>query len=149
MPLESYGQSETAQTSKNAQTDPGALLDFLDEFIDIEDLQNGDESFCETLLTSQTDIEKAQDQVNRIPETKKRLIDIQQQLRTLEAANAKEVVALERRIAEERGMRETLSQQVKDLTAMFELSDAEEVLAAMGNLATPEHLRVGVSEYHR
>jgi hypothetical protein len=69
-PIESYGQNETAQTSTKAQSDPRALLNYLDQFLDIQALKLEDQQFRDTLLQNQTDIEKAHVQVGPYPTTR-------------------------------------------------------------------------------
>jgi hypothetical protein len=69
--IESYGQSETAQTSAKAQQDPAVLLRYLDQFTNITDLGTQEEEVRDQLLSNQTEIEKAQSPVSRIPEFKK------------------------------------------------------------------------------
>ena len=69
--IESYGHSETAQTSAKAQQDPAVLLRYLDQFTNITDLGTQEEEVRDQLLSNQTEIEKAQSPVSRIPEFKK------------------------------------------------------------------------------
>lgn len=58
-PIESYGQGETAETSNRARTDPTALLDYLDQFVDFKDLKTQETTARNDLLSNQTEIEKA------------------------------------------------------------------------------------------
>ena len=146
-PMESYGQNETAQTSVKAQSDPGALLAYLDQFVDIEGLSAEDEKVREELLSNQTDIEKAQQQTARIPDYKKFLANVQQQLKALEAANAKDVVALERKVAEERGIRLNIEKQVAGLSSQVKDRSILDMLTELQKAAEPKDLRVGAAEY--
>ncbi len=59
-PIDCYGQGETAQTSKQAQTDPAALLQYLDKFVTIEKERHNEASLRDDLLQNQTKIEKAE-----------------------------------------------------------------------------------------
>ncbi len=113
--IESYGQSETAQTSAKAQQDPTILLKYLDQFTNISDWITREEEFRDELLANQSEIEKATILVARIPEFKKLLAHAETQLKALEAAHASEVVSLERKIAEERTIRETIEKRLADL----------------------------------
>ena len=146
-PMESYGQSETAQTSAKAQQDPMALLGYLDQFTGIDNLRTQDEEIRDLLLANQTEIEKAQAQVSRIPEFKKSLANTEQQLKALEAANAAEVVALERKVAEERAIREGIEKRMSDLRAEATASSIGEILGDIRSAAKPEELKVGAVEY--
>ncbi|HEX3747050.1 MAG TPA: PHP domain-containing protein [Bryobacteraceae bacterium] len=146
-PIESYGQNETAQTSVNAQDNPGALLAYLDQFVDIAALRTEDEELRESLLENQTDIEKAQTHVNRIPEYKKLLANVQQQLKALETAHATEVVTLERKVAEERTIRETIEKQIAGLGPHMKKSSIVTTLSALGTATKSEDLKVGATEF--
>lgn len=146
-PMESYGQSETAQTSSKAQQDPIALLEYLDQFTNIQELRTQDEEIRDLLLANQTDIEKAQAQVSRIPEFKKSLANTEQQLKALEAANAAEVVALERKVAEERAIREGIEKRISDLRNEVGDSSIADILGEIQDVAKPDQLKVGAVEF--
>lgn len=145
-PIESYGQNETAQTSVNAQSDPAALLGYLDQFVKLDDLKAEEEKVRSDLLENQTNLEKATQQVARIPDFKKLLTGVQQQLKTLESANAQEIVGLERKVAEERTLREGIEAQIGTLTGHIKKSSITTVLAAVEGSAKPEDLKVGGAE---
>jgi ABC-type Mn2+/Zn2+ transport system ATPase subunit len=146
-PIESYGQSETAQTSAKAQQDPAVLLRYLDQFTNITDLGAQEEEVRNQLLSNQTEIEKAQTQVSRIPEYKKLLANAELQLKALEAAHASEVVALERKVAEERSIRETIEKRISDLKDEVSSSSLTEILSDIQTAARPEDLKVGSLEF--
>ena len=145
-PIECYGQNETAQTSVNAQKDAAALLHYLDQFVDLENLKAQEEQVRADLLENQTNVEKASRQVVRIPEVKKLLAGVQQQLKTLESAQAQEIVILERKIAEERTFREGIETQVGTLAGHIKKSSITGVLAAVEATGKPEDLKVGAAE---
>ena len=145
--IESYGQSETAQTSAKAQQDPAVLLRYLDQFTRVTDLGAQEEEVRDQLLSNQTEIEKAQTQVSRIPEFKKLLANAELQLEALEAAQASEVVALERKVAEERTIRETIEKRISDLKNQVNSSSLTEILSDIQMAAKPEDLKVGSSEF--
>lgn len=147
--LECYGQNETAQTSVKAQDDPGALLKYMDQFVDLASLQNTDEELRAALLDNQSEIEKAHTQVARIPDYKKLLANTQQQLKVLETANAQEMVALERRIAEERKLREDLDRQILGLGAHIKKHSVATLVSAIETATKPEALKVGSAEFKR
>jgi len=58
IPIESYGQGETADTIQHCDKDPFILLPFLDSFITFDDLINEEKEILEELLTNQTTIER-------------------------------------------------------------------------------------------
>lgn len=145
--VESYGQSETAQTSAKAQQDPSALLRYLDQFTNVVDLVAEEQAIRDDLLSNQTELEKAQMQVSRIPEFKKLLAHTEMQLKTLEAAHASEVVALERKVAEERAVRETIETLMSDLKSEISSASVSEILGNIQGVAKIEDLKVGAAEF--
>jgi DNA repair ATPase RecN len=130
----------------NAESDPLALLRYLDQFIDFKDLKLTEEALRNQLLENQTEIEKAQQQVSRIPEFRKLLAGVQQQLKTLETANYKEIVSLERKVAEERALRESIGQQVGGLMTELKKASVSSVLTAVQSGTNPDDLKVGSAE---
>jgi ABC-type polar amino acid transport system ATPase subunit len=145
--IECYGQGETAATSTNAQSDPSVLLDYLDRFIDIRALFSEEAGLRDLLLGNQTEIEKAHLQVARIPEIKRFLATTQLQLQTLEKAKAQEIVALERKVAEERALRENVEQKVIEVSRHAQQSTIRTLLKEVRTAAKPEELKVGVAEF--
>jgi AAA domain, putative AbiEii toxin, Type IV TA system/AAA domain len=146
-PMECYGQNETAETSTKAEKDPAALLRYLDQFTGVADLIIEDEQLREKLLTNQSEIEKAQQQVNLIPETKRLLSNAQQQLKALESANATEVIALERKLAEEKSIRETIEASLNEITTGAKSSDLPDLITGIYRLSKPEDLKIGAVEF--
>src|SRR5579859_1982280 len=144
--MESYGQNETAQTSVQAQDDPAALLAYLDQFTGIEALSVEKEKLRDDLLGNQAEIEKSEQQVARIPEYKKLLATVQQQLKALEAANAHEVVVLERKVAEERAIRVSIEDKMKELGLQVNVSVLD-LLDEVQTAANIQDLKVGAVEY--
>jgi hypothetical protein len=67
----------------------------------------------EELLTSQQSIEKAKQQVALIPSYEQRLNVANAQLTALEMANAKEVIALQRQLSEEKEQRQQIVKHVQ------------------------------------
>lgn len=147
--IECYSQGDTAATSKQAKSDPTALLAYLDQFIDLEDLNRSDAELRDQLLQNQTDIEKAGLEVNKIPQYEKALSQAKQQIEALEKAKAKEVVALERKIAEERSLRAGLESLLDKLVNEFKALSSSQRLSEIRGLADPNLLKVGAEHYRR
>jgi len=148
-PIESYGQNETAQTSSKAQQDPGVLLEYLDKFIDLAALKVEDQQIRDALLQNQSEIEKARVQVIRIPDFKKLLAGVQAQLKALEAANAQEVVALERKVAQERELRQTIETQISNIAKQAKEASISEILGCIQTAAKVDDLKVGAEEFKK
>jgi energy-coupling factor transporter ATP-binding protein EcfA2 len=144
--MESYGQNETAQTSTRAQQDPSALLEYIDQFTGVQSFASEEEEQRRLLLENQTAIETATGYVSRIPEHKKTLAHTEQQLKMLESANAREVVALERKVAEERGLRANLEKKLSELITELNSTAVIDILGEIRSAAKPEDLKVGSTE---
>jgi len=129
--IESYGQGDTAKTIQHCDKDPGVLLTFLDRFIHLAPLHERDEQIRTELLTNQTEIERLQHDLNRIPEidAAKKVAD--QQVAVLKAQKAGEVVELEQKLANGRQFR---SQLIEQLNAIIKSSDDNTVSADLKSL---------------
>ena len=113
--IESYGQGETAETIQHCDKDPSILLAFLDNFVDLTEMERKDEELREALLDSQTEIERLQLDLNRIPEIESAKKVAEQQVAELKKQKAGEVVELEQKLANERLFRDQLRNKLKTL----------------------------------
>ena len=115
--IESYGQGETAATIHNCDKDPNILLEFLDGFIDLKELKDRDDEIRDELLANQGEIERLQQDINRIKEVEglKKVAD--GQVATLKTQKAADVVLLEEKLAAERTFREKLRAALAALPA--------------------------------
>ncbi len=144
--IESYGQGETARISKEAQTNPIALLSYLDRFVDIADDCNEEQRARDELLTLQSEIEKAAKNVEAIPQTERELATIKQQLTALEQAKAKEVIELQRKLAEERELRSAISEKLLEIKESIESLAPKDAVDSLAALADPTNLAIGAAE---
>lgn len=115
IPIESYGQGETAETIQHCDKDPEILLEFLDGFVDLHGLKAQDEELRSSLLTNQSEIERLQQDINRIPELEELKKVADQQVATLKTQKASEVVELEQKLANERLFRDQLKDKLNSL----------------------------------
>jgi len=145
--IESYGQGDTAKTIQHCDKDPGVLLTFLDRFIQLAPLRERDEQLRTGLLANQTEIERLQLDLNRIPEidAAKKVAD--QQVAVLKAQKAGEVVELEQKLANGLQFRDLL---VDQLNAIIKTSDDSTVSADLKSLTAGldgSTLAVGKAEF--
>lgn len=145
--IESYGQGETAETIQHCDKDPGILLSFLDSFMDLADMKRADEEFRTALLKNQTEIERLQLDVNRIPEVEsaKKIADAQ--VTTLKSQKAGEVVELEQKLATERRFREQLKNNLTTLLLSINESLKSEELKDLTDALDGSTLAVGMAEF--
>jgi len=111
--VECFGQGEATKISESAKESPLALLKYLDTFIDLGEAVREENEARDALLNSQNEIEKANQQVDLLPGWKQSLTSTQAQIATLEKANAKEVLGLQRHLAAEKQTRVSLQNKVK------------------------------------
>lgn len=145
--IESYGQGETARISAEAQTNPVALLAYLDRFVDVKALEVEENAARNELLELQTEIEKARRNIEKIPIWERDLDTTQKQLSALEKANAKEVIALQRHLEQERAIRATISEKLATIESNLDDLDPTAALTEIGLLADPNALEVGRVEF--
>lgn len=145
--IESYGQGETAKISKEANSNPVSLLAYLDRFIDISEPSAEEQNARDELLELQTAIEDAARKVEQIPLTEKSLLGVQQQLKALERAKAKEVIVLQRRLSTEREVRSQIAEKLGKIKEGIENYSPRAVVQEIVALADPKNLTVGGEEF--
>lgn len=146
-PIESYGQGETAQISKQAQDNPVALLSYLDRFVDITEPSIEENEARDELLKLQTEIEKAANNVELIPQYERALATIQQQLAALEQAKAKEVIELQRKLAAEREIRAQISAKMVQIEEGLDSLSPKTIVEEIVALGDPATFAVGADEF--
>ncbi len=144
--IDSYGQGETARISRRAQTDPLALLDYLDKFVDLAEAKAAEHAARDELLGLQGKIEEAEEKVARIPQYERNLATTQQQLKASEKANAAEVIQLQRRLAEEREIRRRIVEDGQAVQTALTVGEVEKKIQAIKDLAGPGEVVVGAAE---
>jgi ABC-type lipoprotein export system ATPase subunit len=135
--IDCFGQGEAAKISESAKESPLALLKYLDRFIDLVEGAKEESAAREALLTSQNELEKANQQVELMPTWKQRLTSTQTQIAALEKANAKEVLGLQRHLAEEKQMRIFVQSKVKSIKQNLTTSGLSDEVSELCNLGDP------------
>jgi DNA repair exonuclease SbcCD ATPase subunit len=145
--MECYGQGETTRLGQRAKTDPLALLDFLDRFVDLKEAREAENAARDTLLELQKQIEEAEQKVAFIPRYERDLSTTQQQLKASEKANAKEVIQLQRKLATEREIRRWISEKWQEASVVIAGAELKEKLEEIRTVASPADLSVGAKEF--
>jgi DNA repair ATPase RecN len=146
-PLESYGQGETQQISQRAQTDPAALLDYLDRFIDIREETTREEGLRQALLDLQSKIEEAVRKVELIPQYERDLALAQTQIQALEKAKAKDIIGLQRKLELERQIRQVISTAAQEIVRGTSQQHIRDNIEILKTAADPKTLVAGVTEF--
>jgi energy-coupling factor transporter ATP-binding protein EcfA2 len=146
-PLESYGQGETQQISQRAQTDPAALLDYLDRFVDIREETTREEELRQALLELQSKIEEATRKVELVPQYERDLALAQSQIQALEKAKAKDIIVLQRKVELERQVRQVISTSAQAIARGTSQQDLKQNIVTLKTAADPKTLVVGSAEF--
>lgn len=146
--VDCFGQGEAAKISAQAQSNPLALLHYLDRFVDVSDALSEEATLREKLLKFQTDIEAAEQKIQLIPQHERLLATTKQQLTALQKPDVKELIALQRQLATEKEVRT----QVTDLLVNAKRESASlpsrEAMKGIRELADPTKLGVGGAEFN-
>ena len=119
VPMECYGQSETADTIKNSDEDPRNLLDFLDGFLEIEHLKLEDENVCQLLLDNQSTLGKLRIEVAAIKDTERQLNALKEKKSRLEQDKVGDLVKHQIALVKEKGLRKDLIEQLNNLAKSY------------------------------
>lgn len=147
--IDSFGQSETAKISQQAQTDPVALLGYLDRFLDLDADLAAEVAARDSLLELQTKMEAAQAKVDLIPQYERLLSVAKQQLAALERVNAKEIIELQRKVSEERAVRDRVLGKLTELQNDITVASPKTRIEELRQLADPAQLQLGAAEFQQ
>jgi energy-coupling factor transporter ATP-binding protein EcfA2 len=145
--VDCFGQGAAAKISLEAHTNPLALLNYLDKFVDLEDAISAEEGLREQLLNLQTEIEKAEQQVQLIPQFERLLATTQQQLGALQKPEVKELIDLQRQLASERELRTQILAKIQEAKDDLERGSPKAAIEEILDLADPGALTVGAKEF--
>lgn len=145
--VDCFGQGEAARISVEAQTNPLALLNYLDTFVDLDEAVAAEEKAREQLLALQTEIEKAEQQVQLIPQYERLLATTQQQLAALQKPEVKELIELQRQLATERELRTQILAKIQEAKENMLAGSPKEAVQAILELAGTANLTVGANEF--
>lgn len=145
--IESFGQGETASTIQKCGKDPEVLLNFIDNFIEVKTFTSNDDSIRTSLLDNQTLIERLMLEIDTIPVFKQSLTNAKAQLDALKANNAKEVVEYEEGIANERNLRNQLTQSLEEHITNISDGLNTQTLSEALNTLEENQILVGKEEF--
>jgi ABC-type lipoprotein export system ATPase subunit len=147
IPIECYGQSETADTIKNSDDDPQALLGFLDGFLELEHLKKEDENICELLLNNQSELGKLRIEVAAIKDTERQLNALKEKKSRLEKDKVGELVKHQVALVKEKRLRSDLIEQLKELVKSYREVLKDTTLFDYFNNLPDEEIIVGKDQF--
>jgi DNA repair ATPase RecN/histidinol phosphatase-like PHP family hydrolase len=125
VPIEGYGQGETAETIQHSDKNPRVLIDFLDRFIDLRSLILEDYKLRQLLIENQSELRRLRTEVATIPEKRRIKSNLEQKIRKLKKDKVEELVNLQVGLIKERELRRVLVEDLKSLASNYKsvLSD--------------------------
>lgn len=123
--IESYGQGETAKTIQFSEKNPQYLIDFLNSFLNLENLNSEDSILREKLNDNQSKLRAIRIDVSQIPEVTKMKNSLEGKLRQLQQDKASELVNFHLALIREREIRSSIITDLKALVSRYKeiLSD--------------------------
>lgn len=146
--IDCFGQGEAAKISVQAQSNPLALLHYLDRFVNVSQALAEEKAVREQLLKLQSDIEAAQQNVLMIPQHERLLSTTQQQLTALQKPDVKELIQLQRQLATEKEVRTQISDRLVQAKRDSALLPSREAAKEIREIADPSQLAVGGIEFN-
>ena len=119
IPIESYGQGDTANTIQHSEDNPQVIADFLDGFLSLGIMQQQDESYREQLRENQSEMRKLRINLAALPEAQKALENEKKKMRLLEQSKAADIVKYHNALLKEREFRNELISDLKNLVTTY------------------------------
>jgi histidinol phosphatase-like PHP family hydrolase len=145
--LDCFGQGDAARISIEAQTNPLALLNYLDKFVYLEEATQAEEAARAQLLSLQTEIEEAEQQVKLIPQYESSLSTAKKQLAALQKPEVKELIQLQRQLSTEREVRSQIQAKLQEAKRELGRTSPKTAIEGILGLAEPADLTVGGKEF--
>lgn len=145
--IDCFGQGEAAQIGHEAQSDPLALMRYLDRFVELEDALEAEEAAREELLELQTKIEEATRHAQQIPQYQTQLTTTQQQLTALKKPDVKELIELQQHLASEKELRRQISDKLQEAKEAIRQGSPRESLDEIRTLSEADAIEVGKTEF--
>ncbi|MEL1250726.1 TrlF family AAA-like ATPase [Aurantiacibacter gilvus] len=147
IPVECYGQGETQKISEQAQSDPGALLRYLDRFTNVSELISAEEKFRSQIIALDAEIAKSRSMVEQIPQCERDLGVTRQQIKKFTDGNAKELIKSYQQIETERQARRTVVAQAKEVVNSLDYAAAKTSIGLLKSAADETNLVLGRDEF--
>lgn len=119
IPIESYGQGDTANTIQHSEENPQVIIDFLNSFLGLELLKQQDAEYIEQLRSNQSEMRKLRINLVSLQEAKKALENEQRKLKAMEQTKAADIVKLHNALFREREFRKTLIDELNILVKTY------------------------------
>lgn len=145
--IDCFGQGEAAKIGQEAKSNPLALLEYLDRFVDLGEALSEEDTIREKLLELQSEIEKSEQKVDLIPQFERSLATTRQQLAALQKPEVKDLIELQRSLAKEREIRQQVLDHLQAAKEVVDGSASRDAIESILALAKPSELAVGSKEF--
>lgn len=121
VPIESYGQGDTANTIQHSDDNPQVLIDFLDSFLSLENLKRNDARYIDDLRENQSEMRKIRINLAALPEAQKALDNERKKMVNLERTKAADIVKYHNALLKEREFRCSLIKELNTLVKDYKV----------------------------
>ncbi|MGH4117182.1 TrlF family AAA-like ATPase [Clostridium sp.] len=119
IPIESYGQGETAETIQHCDKNPQILLSFMDNLLDLDELKLEEKAIIENLKENKKEIKILIKEVENKEEIKNLKIINDLKIKTLEDQKVGEVVKLQSNLAVAIDFRKSINENLNKLVKEY------------------------------
>ncbi|BAX81749.1 TrlF family AAA-like ATPase [Labilibaculum antarcticum] len=119
IPIESYGQGETAKTIQFSEQNPQYLIDFLNSFLDLDELNSDDRTLRDKLHENQSNLRGLRLAVTQIPEVTKMKVNLEGKLKQLQQDKASELVNFHLALVREKEIRTDIKEDLNELFTKY------------------------------
>ena len=115
IPIESYGQGDTANTIQHSDENPQVLIDFLDRFLNLDSYKRKDEEIIVQLRENQSEMRKLRINLASLKDAQKALENEKRKLENLQKTKAADIVRFHNALLQERNFRTELINELNGL----------------------------------
>lgn len=119
IPIESYGQGDTANTIQHSDENPQVLIDFLDCFLNLDHYKRKDEEIIVQLRENQSEMRKLRINLASLKDAQKALENEKRKLENLQKTKAADIVRFHNALLQERNFRTELINELNDLVNKY------------------------------
>lgn len=119
IPIESYGQGDTANTIQHSDENPQVLIDFLDRFLNLDHYKRKDEEIIMQLRENQSEMRKLRINLASLKDAQKALENEKRKLENLQKTKAADIVRFHNALLQERNFRTELINKLNDLVNKY------------------------------
>lgn len=149
IPIESYGQGETAKTIQFSEQNPQFLIDFLNSFLELDELNSNDKTLREQLHENQSKLRSLRLEVSQIPEVTKMKINLEGKLKQLQQDKASELVNFHLSLIKEKEIRADIIKDLKELIEKYKDILTDKTIFDNFERIDGEEIKIGKNNFEK